>query len=193
LIIRHKKYSAASVKSVKKNYYNTKSKIKRYEQMLMLSSRSLQKKQGFFDDQYSVSSEKYTQKNFNKNNIKFFKNFNDVITSVCFKKNLKINSIKKQPININSGNLIKFWKKITIFNKILNRKYKKIISNHKFPNFNRSNRSISIFKTNKMYKFLNLFLINSGKNIDIKKLLVKNKKKLGELSSKKLFFLLKNK
>jgi hypothetical protein len=108
LIIRHKKYSAASVKSVKKNYYNTKSKIKRYEQMLMLSSRSLQKKQGFFDDQYSFSSEKYTQKNFNKNNLKFFKNFNDVIKSIGFKKNLKINKIKTPPININSVNLIKF-------------------------------------------------------------------------------------
>jgi hypothetical protein len=44
-----------------------------------------------------------------------------------------------------------------------------------------------------MYKFLNLFLINSGKSIDIKKLLIKNKKKLGEINSKKLFFLLKNK
>jgi protoheme ferro-lyase len=106
--VRHKKYISASVKSVKKSFYKTKSKVKRYEQMLMLSNRSLNRKQGFFDDQYSASSEKYTQKNFIKKNIKFFKNFNNVIKSVGFKKNLKYKNPSKKPIKINSDNVYKF-------------------------------------------------------------------------------------
>jgi len=108
LIVRHKRYSAASVNSVKKKYYRTKSKIKRYEQMLMLSNRNFKKKQGFFDDQYSFSSEKHTQKNFDKNNIKFFKKFNEEIKNIKI-HNRTINSIdKKKVIKLKYSNLIIF-------------------------------------------------------------------------------------
>ena len=122
LVIRHRKYNASSAKSIRKKYYDTRSKIKRYEQMLLKSNKGIDVRQGFLDDQYSFSSEKYTQVLFKKKNIKFFKKFNEIIKNfkICNFNKISIN--KKENTKIINENLPEFWKKITLFNNILKKK-----------------------------------------------------------------------